>query len=400
MRMIPVLIFSTVLLGGQWARAEVSCQQVFAEKTAGAEPDFGTLRADFEHSRNYSKELTQFGDIKDQSALGTCHLYSWSASLEQSYLQRTGKKIKISGRHLTLMHWIDSAFRTLKSEDPKAEIQLGANPIFSRFQVLRFGAMPDAAFKPARDFDKPPLSGRLETYVQNIVDRAKFDLKSTGDSGKRIAILQRAQADILQIFNDVVGNIPTTFSYDGKSYDPRSFAKEMFPELTKPIVFMAIKGDRDAEDVRTDINPNFMLFETSIDRLENTVKELIDKGQAVYLGYQHEASFVDKETGTMTLAGFHFPTNARPLSRRQREWSERNGGGHAVQIVGYDLDPKTGKIIKFKIKNSWGEKAGDNGYYHMYVDYFRAYARGITFYKGAVKLPAAFKTPVQQDLPF
>lgn len=400
MRALPLFILSTALLAGQWVQAEPTCQAIFGQKAQAQDADFGTLRADFEHKTTYSHELEKSGDIKDQCALGTCHLYSWSSSLEQSYQSRNGRKIAVSARYLTIMHWIDSAFRTLKNEDPTAKMQLGANPIFSRFQVLRFGAVPEGAFKPARDFDKAPLSGRLETYVQNVIDRAKFELKSTGDAKKRGEIMVRAQNDILSIFQDAVGAIPKEFTYEGKTYSPVSFAKEMFPELTQPIVFMAIKSDRDAVDVKSDLNPRFSVFETSIDRVEQTVKELIDKGQAVYLGYEHESTYVDKASGTMSISAFNFPTNARPLSRRQREWSVRHGGGHAVQVVGYDLDPQTGKIVKFKIKNSWGEKAGDKGYYHMYVDYFRTYARGITFYKGAVELPRAYETPIQQDLPF
>ena len=51
--------------------------------------------------------------------------------------------------------------------------------------------------------------------------------------------------------------------------------------------------------------------------------------------------------------------------------------GHVVVVTGYDLDQKTGKISKFKIKNSWGMKAGDNGYYHMYRDYFRVFVKAV-----------------------
>lgn len=50
-------------------------------------------------------------------------------------------------------------------------------------------------------------------------------------------------------------------------------------------------------------------------------------------------------------------------------------------IVGYDLDAVTGKVIKYKIQNSWGQKSGDQGFYHMYADYFRAFVNRIHYYE-------------------
>ncbi|MES2965129.1 MAG: C1 family peptidase [Bdellovibrionota bacterium] len=397
-----MIILSTILLSGQWAASKPTCETLFEDPALASGADFGTLRANFEHSTKYSHELGRAGDIKDQCALGTCHLYSWSSSLEQSYSSRTNSKIALSAKHLTVIHWADTAYRALKSEDPTEKIMLGATASFSRFQVRRAGLVPESVWKPARDFDKPPLSTRLQTYVQNVIDRAKFEMKSTSDTAKKGAILQKAMMDVEIIFHDAVGDLPLKFVYEGKEYTPQTFARTFFPELYKPIVAMRIDGDREAGDVHTKVNDGFLVVMTSVDRAEKTVRDLLDQGKAVYLSYEHEATYVDKATGIMSISAFHFPTNARPLSRRQREWSERSGGGHAVQIVGYDLDPATGKILKFKIKNSWGEGVGDKGYYHMYRDYFRTYATGVTFYQDAgINLAKpVYVVPVQQDFDF
>lgn len=51
-------------------------------------------------------------------------------------------------------------------------------------------------------------------------------------------------------------------------------------------------------------------------------------------------------------------------------------GQHAVDIVGADLD-SNGRIIKLKIKNSWGTESGDGGFYHMYRDYFENFVTSI-----------------------
>ncbi|MEK7358476.1 MAG: C1 family peptidase, partial [Bdellovibrionota bacterium] len=291
----------------------------------------------------------------------------------------------------------------LKATSPTYKVDLSAIPFFSRFQIRRMGLVPEGVWSPTRDFEKPPYSGRLQTYVQNVIDRAKFEVNSTSDSAKQAKIVERAQADIIAIFNDLAGSGPNEFMYEGKSYTPHTFAREFFAEeLTLPIVNMVVSEHRSGGDIHEKVNDGFLVVGTNIDRVTETVKALLDMGLPVYLGYEHEATYVDNATGIMSTQAFHHPTNARPLSRRQRVWSERHAGGHAVQIVGYDLDPATGKIVKFKIKNSWGRKGRSRGYYHMYIDYFRAYAQGITFYQSAgVKLPTpTHQFPVQQELGF
>jgi bleomycin hydrolase len=85
----------------------------------------------------------------------------------------------------------------------------------------------------------------------------------------------------------------------------------------------------------------------------------------------------------MSIDAFHVPDGAKPLPISVRRHYNLNGRGHAVQIVGYELDPSTGKVLKWKIKNSWGVDSGDNGYYHMYRDYFRTFVTGIAYFSDA-----------------
>jgi C1A family cysteine protease len=44
--------------------------------------------------------------------------------------------------------------------------------------------------------------------------------------------------------------------------------------------------------------------------------------------------------------------------------TDRCVGGHAVLVVGYDLNAKT-----FKVRNSWGNSWGQAGYFTLPFDY-------------------------------
>ena len=139
---------------------------------------------------------------------------------------------------------------------------------------------------------------------------------------------------------------------------------------------------------------------TNIETLAQTAKALIDQGLSVYLGYSHNDVYVNYSSGIMTIAGFNAAPGAAPPSRADRNQLAISANGHVVQIVGYDLGP-SGNIIKWKIKNSWGQDAGTNGYFHMYHDYFNTFALDIYFFQDArIPLPATVPLPLpeQRDL--
>lgn len=43
---------------------------------------------------------------------------------------------------------------------------------------------------------------------------------------------------------------------------------------------------------------------------------------------------------------------------------------HAMVISGVHLDPATGKAIRYKVENSWGEDRGEKGYFVMTDSWF------------------------------
>lgn len=310
------------------------CARIFT-----SEVPWGALRPDFKHTTRYTVEVTQQSKIKNQCNLGTCHLHSWLSYLEKSYENTTGKTLTLSNEYLAAQHWLTKSLEALHFFDKKLDISLGAGPLYSRESILNHGLIPEGVWKPRPDFMKNP----------------------------------HAQ----QIFEQMVGKIPERFEWEGQSWTPQSFAKHYFSTFEGPMIQMVIAADRKAP-FKIESTPRGDKLTANLDAVEATAKELLDGGHTVYLSYDHHHSYVDKDTGIMSLRAFKTPTFARPTSRKMREEFDANGGGHAVQIVGYEMDPRTQRIVKWKIRNSWGTDKGDSGYYHMYDDYFRAFAKSIT----------------------
>lgn len=81
------------------------------------------------------------------------------------------------------------------------------------------------------------------------------------------------------------------------------------------------------------------------DDIEKAIKSL-DEGHAVYLG-------MNVTNSMMNCDAVVSPT------------SKKYDGGHAISIVGYQIEPKVRGGGYFKIKNSWGKDCGDNGYQYI-----------------------------------
>ncbi|RYZ88267.1 MAG: hypothetical protein EOP06_11275 [Proteobacteria bacterium] len=335
------------------------------------------MKKSFQHNTHYTVEDKVQSPVKDQCVLSTCHLQGWASVLESDQAKRTGKMIEISTEYAAIYHWIFEATGLIAREggDHPKSVELAATGEYSRSLFQKFGVVPASVWRSKIPFEKEWVS-RMERYIHNIVIRTRVAMQAETNQEKRTAIRHKSTDLIIKAFEDQVGALPEKFVFDGKSYDPGSFQRAYFPEISESLLSVQINPVRSME---TDAysNEDDVWVQAKFDDFEHAVKKQLDGGRSVFLMYDHYKEFVDLKTGIMSIAAFKFPTEGRPLSRHERRSVGLNDMGHVVAITGYDLDPRTGKVEKWKIKNSWGAEAGDRGYFHMYRDYFRSFARVI-----------------------
>lgn len=69
------------------------------------------------------------------------------------------------------------------------------------------------------------------------------------------------------------------------------------------------------------------------------------------------------------------------MTKAQRLQVNESSMTHAMVISGVHVDPVTGKPVRYKVENSWGDSAGEKGWFVMTDEWFSQYVsyRAIVF---------------------
>ncbi|OBZ67124.1 Cysteine proteinase 1, mitochondrial [Grifola frondosa] len=114
---------------------------------------------------------------------------------------------------------------------------------------------------------------------------------------------------------------------------------------------------------------------TQVENLKDAVVKLVKAGQPVFFGCD-VGQFSDRDAGIMDTALYEYE-NAFDiklgLSKADRLRTNESSMTHAMVISGVYLDPATGKPLRYKVENSWGETAGEKGYFVMTDAWFEQF---------------------------
>jgi len=389
-----------------FANPELVCENIYLHKPMDAYGKLKNSKLDIlkdDHGKiqfTYSNELLNQSPIKNQDNVGTCHLHAWASQLEFEAFLLHHKQITISTKYLNVMHWYNTSISALldAAKNENWDVQLGTDIITSQQYILLYGLMPESAWTAHTDFQVGVMAKRLDTYVRNIIARTKAKMDQTNNAETKTKLFNKAQSDISKVFHGMIGDFAADFIYDGQHYTTKSFMQKYFPFASNRQVYMSVK-DEPLDKNSVFETQNALVVKTNLDTIENTIKQVIDSGHNVILSYDHNINFVDNATGIMSLSFFKYPKSANPLNRHLRKKFNIATNDHGVVIVGYDLDRNTGKISRYKIKNSWGTEIGDHGYFHMYRDFLRTYVQAINFsYDAKITLPINETKPEPSQL--
>ncbi|MEW6412435.1 MAG: C1 family peptidase [Candidatus Zixiibacteriota bacterium] len=260
--------------------------------------------------------------------------------------------------------------------------------------VEKYGIVPLSAMPETK---QSISTGTFNSLAQSLLRADASQLRQMHKDGKSVNELRQAKekmlADIYKLLVYNYGRPPKEFTFrweakkdsvktiSEKNYTPKSFLAEYFPDGLPNYVALVNNPTLDYDqpyllEASRNIyeNSDFKVLNLPVERLkEYTHKALLDS-QAVWfacdVGKQNYGDSAIMAEGILdygTAVGMDFA-----LSKADKISFKEISPNHAMVICGFDTT-STGTINKWLIENSWGKKAGDDGFWYMYDDWFSEY---------------------------
>ncbi|KAG1862597.1 peptidase C1B bleomycin hydrolase [Suillus subalutaceus] len=124
---------------------------------------------------------------------------------------------------------------------------------------------------------------------------------------------------------------------------------------------------------------------TEVDDLKQAIVRSIKAGQPVFFGCDvGQFSDSGKGVGIMDTDYFEYEQAFNitlGLTKAQRLETNESAMTHAMVISGVHVDEKTGRPVRFKVENSWGEDSGVQGYNVMSDKWFDQFVFQVVVHK-------------------
>ncbi len=241
-----------------------------------------------------------------------------------------------------------------------------------------------------------PADAMPESFAANNTSRMnsmlKLKLRQGGIQIREMAANKASMAQLLQKKEEILKDIyrilalnlgipPKSFSYDGKEWTPMQFAEEYGnKEICNDYIMLMNDPSREYykcyeidRDRHTYEGHNWLYVNLPIEDIKEMAIASLKDNTAMYFSCD-VAKYLNSERGLLDIKNYDYESLlgvSFDMDKRQRVSSKASGSSHAMTLVA--VDEKDGKVIKWKVENSWGATSGYKGYLIMTDEWFNEY---------------------------
>src|SRR6266487_3170567 len=154
--------------------------------------------------------------VKNQAMTGTCWCFSTTSLVESEEIRKDKKEIDLSEMFTVRNIYIEKA-KNYILRGGKAQFGEGGLGHDEIRAVANYGAIPLSEYSGLlngqKAYNHQKLFGQLQQYLDSIL--------------KKQPIANDWMNGYIKILDDNLGTPPAEFTYDGKKYEPVTFAKEV-----------------------------------------------------------------------------------------------------------------------------------------------------------------------------
>ena len=354
--------------------------------------------------------------IKNQNRSGTCWSFSGNALLESELLRMGKPEADISEMFVVYNNYIDKADKYVRMH---GEVNFAAGGSF--YDVLyvlkHYGAVPAEIYQG--------LNYGEENHVHNEMDALS---KAYVDQVIKLKTLTPVWKNGYEgIISSYLGEVPEKFTYKGKEYTPKTYAKELGLNADDYVSITSYTHHPFYEQFVLEI-PNYWRWTSSynvpVEELNEIVENAVNKGYTVAWGSDvSEKGFTRKGLATLPdikgtdLTGsdaarwlglskeekdkevekmMKSPSAELNVTQENRQKGFDNyetTDDHGMLIYGIAKDQNGNPY--YMVKNSWGETGDYKGIWYASYPFFKAKTMNVVLHKDALPKSIAKKLGIK-----
>lgn len=353
--------------------------------------------------------------IKDQNKSGTCWCFSGTSFFEDEIMRLGGDSLDLSEMFTVYNCYKDKADRYVRYYG-QTNFAPGGSLIDVAYVWDRYGAMPETAYNGLGYGEDKHVHGELDGILDAML---KVIVKKPN---KKISTAWRNALE--GVLDAYLGIIPATFTYNGKTYTPKSFAESL---PVKPADYVALSSFTHHpfySDFVLEVPDNWLsgrYTNLPLNELKAVVDNALANGYPVaWAADVSEGGFKWKEGVALMPKGkdegdmdgtelsrwvklsdkerledkykFDGPVEEITVTQEMRQDmfdSQETTDDHGMEIVGIAEDQNGNRY--YKVKNSWDTNQVYGGYIYVSEPFFLAKTMGIYLHKDAVPAKIAKK---------
>ena len=340
--------------------------------------------------------------VKDQNLSGTCWDYATLGFVESEILRTSGRTYDLCEMFVANKDYMDNATHHVRMHGFSQICEGGSAD--DVFEVIKtYGICPEDAMPAPGSLVGDTLANFTE-FMKELRPLVRYYGTGTNHSypadTTRLAYWVRTEKGwkeaIQSVIDRYIGKCPETFTYDGNTYTPKTFAATLGIDWNNYISLTSFTHHPFYE--------NFVLesphkwrprpsFNLPIDRLMTILDDAIMKGYCVAWGGDVSGHYVQRDDGYYYPEGdFNQQTGVAKLPKgtsvtqiyRQTQWDNWQFTYDHVMLI-YGIAKGSDGQKYYMVKNSWGTQYGRNGIWYMSEDYIKLYTAYLFLCKDAAK---------------
>ena len=353
--------------------------------------------------------------VKDQNKSGTCWCFSGTSFFEDEIMRLGGDSLDLSEMFTVYNCYKDKADRYVRYYG-QTNFAPGGSLIDVAYVWDRYGAMPETAYNGLGYGEDKHVHGELDGILDAML---KVIVKKPN---KKISTAWRNALE--GVLDAYLGVIPATFTYNGKTYTPKSFAESL---PIKPADYVALSSFTHHpfySDFVLEVPDNWLsgrYTNLPLNELKAVVDNALANGYPVaWAADVSEGGFKWKEGVALMPKGkdegdmdgtelsrwvklsdkerledkykFDGPVEEITVTQEMRQDmfdSQETTDDHGMEIVGIAEDQNGNRY--YKVKNSWDTNQVYGGYIYVSEPFFLAKTMGISLHKDAAPAKIAKK---------